>query len=375
MSDQFVVRPEDFGAARGQDCTGAFRRMMGVLEDGLAADAGGGVPVARARVELGAGPYYVSGPVMLPRAGRAQALTVTGLGKRASEIVMTGEGPLLHNADRWMGVTVERCSFRSTNAEASFLLSESTGAAQDWNFVRCEWRGRWRYGIGLDGPERSNTNSEWVFDRCHVGGSYEVAWLWSGMSPEHPQQDQFLNFSLRDCKVEYDHGDALRFDKGGSITVSGGSWIIKGTRPDGAPSRFFHFPPGPHYDAVQNLLVTGVRFEPRNSAARVIESHWKGMQQFIGCTDDANAFKAFSKEPSFMPHRYTNPGGVRYQGCQMVGRHAYEQSAAPVRQSIVYDQCARTVSANRSRAGFLVVSGEYGQRVQVVHRDDRDGIT
>jgi hypothetical protein len=371
-----VVRPEDFGAQRAADCTGAWRRMMAAVEDRLAADAGGGVPVASVRVELGAGPYIVSGPIMQPRTGRAQALTITGLGKRASEIVMTGEGPLLHNADRWMGVTFERCSFRSTNPAASFLLSESTSACQDWNFSRCEWRGRWEYGIGLDGPENSNCNSEWVFDRCHINGSYDVAWLWSGMSPEYPKQDQFLNFALRDCKVEYDHGDALRFDKGGSITVTGGSWIIKGQRPDGQPSRFFHFPDtGPHYDSVQNLLVQGVRFEPRNSAARVIESHWRGQVTFLACMDDANAFKPFSKEPTFQPHRYTNPGGVRYQGCQLVGRHAYTQTSPPSRQSIVYDQCARTVPANRSREGFLAVSGAYASTVRITHRDDRDGIT
>lgn len=371
---QFVLRPEDFGATPGADCTSALRLMFAAADDLLKPDAGGSVPVARVMVQLGEGPYLASGTIMGEHSGRAQGLTVRGLGKRASEIVMTGPGPLLVNRDRWMGVTWENCGFRSTNPKASFLYSYSTGACQDWNFVRCEWRGAWSYGIGLDGPVASNTNSEWVFDRCTVLGTYDKAWLWSGMTPANEQQDQFLNFSLRDCKVEPTYGDVLRFDKGGAVTVSGGSWIMQGKRPDGTPSRFFYMPPGSHFDSVQSLTVTGVRFEPRNASALVIDSAWKGMVQFIGCMDDALAFQAFAKAPGFTPHRYTNPGGVRYQGCQLGGRHAYVQTEAPSRQSIVYDQCARTVAVNRTRAGFLAVSGPQAKAVKIVHRDDRDGI-
>jgi hypothetical protein len=347
--------------------------MFADVNKRLTADKGGSVPVATVTVLL-SDVYTVSDTILLPAAGRAQGLTIRGIGKRSSEIVMTAAKPLLINADRWMGVTWENVSFRSTNKAASYLLSTSTGACQDWTWTRCEWRGTWAYGIGLDGPVTSNCNSEFVFDRCTVTGSYETAWFWSGMSPKFPQQDQFLNYSFRDCKMEPTCGDVLRFDKGGSIVVSGGSWIFTGKRPDGKPSRFFNFPAGSHFDSVQNLTVTGVRFEPRDAANMVIDSAWKGMIQFIGCMDDAWSFQGFSAAPTFAPHRYINPGGVRYQGCSLTGRHAYVQDAVPSRQSIVYDQCGRTVAANRTAATFLSITGAQAKAVKIVHRDDRDGI-
>lgn len=368
-----ILRPEDYGATLGRDSTTAFQRLFAAVDKTLARDGGGGVPVATVEIHL-AGSYSVSDTIMPPTAGRAQGLTIRGTGKRSTEIVMTGAMPLLVNADRWMGVRWHDVSFRSTNPAASFLYSTSTGGAQDWTFTNCEWRGTWRYGIGLDGPDKSNCNSEWVFNGCHINGSYEIAWLWSGMTPSISQQDQFLNFSLRDCKVEYDSGDALRFDKGGSIDVSGGSWIIKGKRGDGKPSRFFHFPTGSHYNSVQSLLVQGVRFEPRDPANMVIESHWKGMIQFIGCMDDAWAHQTYAAADDYAPHRYTNPGGVRYQGCQLTGRHRYTQTAAPSRQAIVYDQNARTVASRRTKAAFLDLQGAYASSIRVAHRDDRDGI-
>lgn len=371
-----IVRPEDYGATLGQDATTAFQALFADIAKRLRRDPAGDRLQTPIVVEL-AGSYQVSDSLTLPGPERAQGLTIRGTGKRTAEVVMTGAKPLLINPDRWMGVRISDCSFRSTNPGASFLYSTSTGGAQDWNFVNVEWRGQWRYGIGLDGPNPgSNCNSEWVFDRCHVSGSYTVAWLWSGMTASTAQQDQFLNFSLRDCKVEYDHGDALLFERGGSINVSGGSWIIKGARPDGVTSRFFHFPPtaSPHADSVQSLLVQGVRFEPRKPTSLIIESYWKGQIQFIGCMDDAWAYRPDSAADDYAPHRYTNPGGVRYQGCQLTGRHRYTQTAAPSRQAIVYDQCARTVASRRTKAAFLDLQGAYANALRISHRDDRDGI-
>lgn len=372
-----ILRPEDYGASLSPtDSTAAFRALMGDVNRLLRTDPGGGVPVSTVTVEL-SGPYTVSGSIMQAAPERAQGLTFRGIAKRGSEITMTGAEPLFVNADRWMGVRFYDCSFRSTNPKASFLYSTSTGGAQDWGFTNVEWRGTWRYGIGLDGPpDKSNCNSEWYFDHCHINGSYDVAWLWSGMTPTIKQQDQFLNFALRDCKVEFEYGDALRFDRGGSIVVSGGSWIIKGVRPDGGPSRFFNFPaaPSPHADSVQSLLVEGVRFEPRKPMNLVIESAWKGQITFLNCLDDAWAYQPQSAADDYAPHRYFNPGGVRYQGCQLTGRHRVTQTVAPSRQAIVYDQNARTVASRRNRT-FYDLQGTYAGSVRISHRDDRDGIT
>ncbi|MGW9371176.1 glycosyl hydrolase family 28-related protein [Streptomyces xanthophaeus] len=370
-----VLRPEDYGATLGStEHTEAFRRMFAEMTRSYRRDPGGDRLQMPVIIEL-SGTYTVSDSISFAAAVRTQGITFRGTGKRTSEIVMTGAKPLFVNPDTAMGVRFYDCSFRSTNPGASFLYSTSTGGAQDWGFTNVEWRGVWQYGIGLDGPDKSNCNSEWFFNNCHINGSYDVAWLWSGMTPTIAQQDQFLNFSLRDCKVEYDSGDALRFDKGGSIVVSGGSWIIKGKRADGKPSRFFHFPPGSHYDSVQSLLVEGVRFEPREAMNLIIESAWRGQITFLNCMDDAWAFKEYAKADDYAPHRYTNPGGVRYQGCQLTGRHRITQDVAPNRQSICYDQNARTVASRRSKSAFLDLRGAYASSIRITHRDDRDGIT
>ncbi|MEU8840214.1 hypothetical protein AB0D97_13935 [Streptomyces roseus] len=366
----YELRPEDFGARPGVDATEAFRALFAEVNRRLRRDEGGGVPVSTVSVLL-TGSYTVSGTIMQAAPGRAQGLTIRGLGKRASEIVMTGAEPLFVNADRWMGVRVRDVSFRSTNPRASFLYSTSTGGAQDWGFDNVEWRGTWSYGIGLDGPANSNCNSEWAFNGCHVNGSYDVAFLWSGMTPAVPSQDQFLNFWFYGCKIEYDYGYFLRFDKGGFITVDGGSFIIKGQRPDGGTSRFFHLPTAGHYDSVQHLNVRGVRFELRNAAAQVIKSLWGGHIVFDGCSDTALGFQPHS--PSLIAHEYTNPGGVTYRDCDLVGRHAYHLTAPSARQRVVYDACTR--KNNRTRESFLLVDGARSLTAPaIVHVNDGDGI-
>ncbi|MDI5971910.1 hypothetical protein POF50_021670 [Streptomyces sp. SL13] len=372
----WTVRPEDYHQAGDTDWTAAFRKLFADVGKRLATDAGGSVPVSTVEVLL-TGVYTVSNTIMPAVSGRAQGLTVRGLGKRSSEIVMAGAAPLLVNTDRWMGVTWYDCSFRSTNKAADFLHSNCSdiGGAQDWNFVRCEWRGTWGNGIVLDGPRNSNCNSEWVFDRCTVTGSYENAWLWSGRSG-YPAQDQFLNFSLRDCKVEYQYGTALRFDKGGSIAISGGSWILEGTRPDGARSRFIQLAGGSHYDSVQKLAVRDVRFELRNVTHQVINSAWSDSQiVFDGCDDTALGFEAFSA--ALIAHEYTDPGIVSYRNCALVGKHAYHQTKQPGRSGsgARYIDCTR--KNNRTNATFIartVAPGMSPGGVHVQYVDDGDGI-
>lgn len=375
----YVLRPEDFGATPGQDCSDAFIKMLEKVDANLQPDLGGGVPVARHTILLGPGPYILSKPWMTAKEGRAQGLTIRGIGKRSTEIVWIGAGPLLTNHDRWMGVRWEHVSFRSTNPEASFLYSYSTGACQDWAFTSCEWRGRWKYGIGLDGPESSNTNSEWRLTNCHVNGAYDVAFLWSGMSPEHRQQDQFLNFWISDCKIEYDWGDALRFDRGGFVVVTGGSWIIKGARPDGGTSRFFHLPQPGHADAVQHLTVRGARFELRHATSQVIRSRWNGGHvTFADCSDTALGFKSHSAY--LIAHEYDFTAGaplVRYEQCDLVGRHRVKAGAAGIgRGGIVYDQCTRK-NVRTTKFIDAIGSGTTPQiaDLNIEHRSDGDGIT
>lgn len=370
----WVLTPEQFGAKPGSDCTDAFQRMLAAVDAGLRADAGGSVPVARHTVWLGEGPYLISRPWMVAKSGRAQGLTVRGIGKRASEIVWTGDGPLLTNQDRWMGVRWYDCSFRSTNSSAEFLRSWSSnvGACQDWGFTNCEWRGTWANGIVLDGPKgSSNCNSEWRFDGCHINGSYSGAWLVSGWSAD-PTQDQFLNFWINDCKVEFDAGTFMEMRRGGNVICRGGSYILKSKTPG---SRFFYMPsvaPGQsgHADSVQNLLLDGIRFEPR--AGSILDSAWKGQQTIRSCMDNAWSYRKGNEQQ--VMYRFRNPGGVLFEGCQLAGVHRYTQDTAPgPSQQVAYRMCQR--GDNRTAASFYVRDGSAAGSIRIGHSMDRDGIT
>ncbi|MGX9924163.1 hypothetical protein ACWIG4_30415 [Streptomyces sp. NPDC002248] len=367
-----IYRPEDYKQTGDSDWTNAFKAMFADIQGHMRVDAGGGVQVVDGYIELTAQSYTISDTIMAStNTARAQGLTIRGNGKRTSEIVTSSANPIINNIDKWMGVTFYDVSFRSTNAAGKFMYSSSTGANQDFGFTRCEWRGSWTYGIGLDGPEASNTNSEFWFDRCHVNGSYTTAFFWSGMSPQYPQQDQFLNYSFRDCKIEYDWGDFLRFDKGGSINIQGGSYIIKGQRPDNTVSRYFYMPPSSHYDSVQNIIIKGVRFELRNAYAQCMDSAWKGNVAIEDCMDDALGYQSHS--PNLIAWKFTNPGGVFFKGCSLVGKHQYTQSEAPSRQKIVYMMNQR--KNNTTASTFLVKDGASSGSLDISHLFDKNGIS
>jgi hypothetical protein len=371
----WVLTLEQFGAEPGADCTDAFQRMMAAVEAGLRPDAGGSVPVARHTIWLGAGPYLVSKPWMLQRPGRVQGLTIRGLGKRTSEIVWSApsganHAAMLINRDRWMGVRWYDCSFRSTEPTAEFLYSYSSaaGACQDWGFTNCEWRGGWANGIVLDGPKgSSNCNSEWQFHGCHINGSYSGAWLVSGWSAD-PTQDQFLNFRIDNCKVEFGAGTFMEMRRGGNVICRGGSYILKSTGPG---SRFFHMPgAGGHAASVENLLLDGVRFEPR--AGTILDSAWKGQQTVRSCMDNAWSYRKGNEKQ--VMYRFRDPGGVLFEGCQLAGVHRFTQESEPgPGQQIEYRMCAR--GDNKTARTFYVRDGGYGSSIQIGHQADRDGIT
>jgi hypothetical protein len=364
-----VLRPEDY-VAGGQvpaDWTAAFTALMDDLEGSLAPDEGGSVPVCTAVILLSGASYPVSGTIMVAKPGRAEGLTIMGLGKRSSEIVKTAPGPLLVNQDRWMGVRIKGCSFRGAVAGAEFLYSYASTGAQDWNFDNVEWRGTWNYGIGLDG---NNLNSEFGWNNCQIGGDYGIAFLYGGMQPAISQQDQFLNYWFNDCKVEFNSGTFVRMDRGGFVKCQGGSYILEGTRADGGISQFFDFPVAGHADSVQKLAVRDVRFELRNSTHRIITSLWNGQVVFDGCSDTALGFEPFSA--ALVTSDYTNPGIVTYRNCDLTGKHAYHATAPLVRQTTLFEGCTR--KNNRTAATFLVTDGADAASLRFVYVADGDNI-
>ncbi|GGO80126.1 glycosyl hydrolase family 28-related protein [Wenjunlia tyrosinilytica] len=312
--------------------------------------------IGRTVVDIPAGTYLIRNPGALlggTKGGlKANGLRFRGAGKRMTQIIFAPEKAdgsyLCRNEDTWANLMFEQLGFRSGTPGASFFYSYSTGQAQDYRFTECEWTGEWEYGLALDG---TNTNSEMRWDACRVGGAYRKAFLYSGLSERSEndrQQDQFLNYWFNDMKVEYEWGNFLEFPYGGSITCRGGSYIVTGRRPAddkeyGRTSTFFRFPRGSHYDAVQRFHAEDIRFEVRDPDVVVIDCAWNsGTVHFNDCDDTANAFKDFSD--GARPHRFNvGPRGplVRYDSCQLVGRHQYrlQGPAAAVPAVVRYDMC------------------------------------
>ncbi|WP_461008810.1 glycosyl hydrolase family 28-related protein [Streptomyces capparidis] len=328
--------------------------------------------VGRTVVDVPAGSYVVRRPHALLNGDRpdrkANGLRFRGAGKRMTEIVFapptSEDAYLCRNDDMWANLMFEQLRFRSATPGASFFYSYSTGQAQDYRFSECEWTGEWTYGLALDG---SNTNSEMRWDACRVGGAYRKAFLYSGLSKRsenEAQQDQFLNYWFNDMKVEYEWGNFLEFPYGGSITCRGGSYIVTGRRPSddeeyGRASTFFRFPRGRHFDAVQRFHAEDIRFEVRGPDVIVMDCAWNsGTVHFNDCDDTANAFKDFSD--SARPHRYDmGPRGplVRYDSCQLTGRHEYRAVRPGAEQPTVvrYDMC---LFKNHPVDDFLVTEGK-----------------
>ncbi|MEE1940346.1 glycosyl hydrolase family 28-related protein [Streptomyces sp. TRM 70361] len=324
----------------------------------------------RTVVDIPAGVYLIREPDALIGASggrpKANGLRFRGAGKRMTQLLFAprraADSYLCRNEDAWANIVFEHLGFRSGTPGASFCYSYSTGQAQDYRFTDCEWLGEWTYGLALDG---SNTNSEMRWEACRVGGAWRRAFLYSGLSERsrNPgQQDQFLNYWFNDMKVEYEWGNFLEFPYGGSVTCRGGSYIVTGRRPErtggsgesgeyGRTSTFFRFPRADHHGSVQRFHAEDIRFEVRGPDTVVIDCAWEsGTVHFNDCDDTANAFKDFA--PGSRPHRYrpTGPGPlVRYDSCQLSGKHTYRPAgdgAGPVAR---YDMC---LLANHGQVDF-----------------------
>ncbi|MDY0813017.1 hypothetical protein [Kitasatospora purpeofusca] len=107
----------------------------------------------------------------------------------------------------------------------TLALSAVGKGVQDTWYTDVEWQGTWKAGIDLDGPAgTSNLNSETGWDHCQISGSYANAFLVMGGKPTEGQQDQFLNYWFRDCKVEFRSGIFVPNERGGSMNFIGGSY-------------------------------------------------------------------------------------------------------------------------------------------------------
>ncbi len=341
---------------------------------------------------LPAGVYRVTKPDALlgsPGDGssdQVRGLTIQGVGKRSTEVLFDSpakasddpfDNNLMTAANRLRGLRVSGLSFRSTNPNQSWLYcwsrdgddaslrvpAHGVGGNQDFVLQDVEWRGPWKRVIGLDGDQQSNLNSEWAFYNCHASNttSFADAFLHSGMSPQFKQQDQFLNYWFFACKFEYGSGTLLRLDKGGFVNVYGGSWIA-GINDD-KPATFFAMAPDTHVDSVQNLLVSGTRFELRHSGVRLLDSGWYGPTAhltFLNVSDGSQAFRDWAAQAQtvLLRPRDGRLPTVKFLNSELMGYHQVQGATAGAGK-VVYDGCnfSNVSSGGVGPQGFLRYEG------------------
>ncbi|MEV4756354.1 hypothetical protein AB0J86_14740 [Micromonospora sp. NPDC049559] len=310
--------------------------------------------------------------------GVVDGIAVTGYGKRLSRIVYSptqNDTTLWTNNQRYKNVRVSGLTFTSTNATSSFnyAYSSATHGVQDTWYTDVEWRGSWKRGIGLDGPSpASNLNSEMGWDHCQVGGSYSDGFLVMGMSPSVSQQDQFLNYWFRDCKIEFQSGVFVKNKRGGSMNFVGGSYILTDTASNGT---FFQLAADAtsRNDSVMRLYAQGIRFELRGTGHKVIDSNWyKGHVTFVSCDDSAHSFQSWA--PGALTHAYAfNANGsrgpmVRYVDCDLMGYHRVTTaSAAQTAGKLLYDGCRfmNQTGGAGTASGFLRWTGGVTPRYEL----------
>ncbi|WP_018352768.1 hypothetical protein [Longispora albida] len=316
-------------------------------------------------------------------------ITITGYGKRITRITYSpaaNDTTLWTNDRRYKNIRISGITFTSTNPTSSFNYAYSAKdglGVQDTWYTDVEWRGAWKRGIGLDGgpivpghpsgiPDRSDLNSEMGFDHCDIGGSYSEAFLTMGMGgTESTQQDQFLNYWFRECKVEFDHGVFVRNRRGGSMNFIGGSYIlIDKTK----PGTFFELTGdfGGRADSVMRLYAQGIRFELRSNLHKVIDSSWyKGSVSFVSCDDTAQGHTGWAAGTKSHVYRFNTSGSrgplVRYTDCALMGYHEVATaSTATTAGKLIYDGCRfRNNAAATGATGMLRWTGTATPRHEV----------
>lgn len=301
-------------------------------------------------------------PLLRPDTGQLQGVRWRGGRKRGTILQWASTEPMLSARGQLRNFEFADLTFQSAtpNAGGLYFLSSVAASNQDGKFDRCEWMGSWAYGVGLNGPATANLNSEICFDQPALSNdaSFSNAWLWSGMTPGHQQEDQAVNFSIRNSKLEGSHGCYLRFDYGGAITVDGfNSWLHTGqSNPDkdGNPQpagTMVVLGPGPHSDSVCTFQAHA-RVELRSADSKLIDSSWgaSGHIAWNVLDDTANTFKVGNVESA----TYRSSARVSYRDCALGGWHGV-RGGNPAQ--MVYDNC-HSKSGNAFMATPLGGSGQ-----------------
>lgn len=351
------------------------------------------------------GKYIVTSQDVLlssPTGGTAAVLRnglITGaVGTEGSEIIFAStlsttadprNGNLITAANRMHGFTIANLKLRSLNANQSFAYLWCT-VTQDGTYPnfgsgsqrriwwdRIDFRGSWNRGIGLDGDSAANLNSEQKLSNIYASDSvtFADALFRSGItSPAtNTQQDQFVNYIIENCILEYASGSAFKFEHGGHITVIGGSFV--GGVGGSGTVKFFDLVRGGGNWWKCHLQVIGTRFEMRTSGSRVIYSEWRDQIVHVGFENCAISANAVAGDETNMPFiEINNTGGssvghgnYRFVNCEIPGYVKFTGATTQSFGRIVFDQCNFThnwsgLSTEAAATGAIRYAGSFAPK-------------
>lgn len=282
--------------------------------------------------------------------GQRETFVIEGAGRTATTINWNNASqPLITAANvryRWMQIKGMTIASQNPANVFAYLFSQQTGGFnQAWLFEDLHFTGAWTRGIGLDGGTAANLNSEMTLNRVFTAASstWSDAFFVCGMT-NNSTENQFLNYWIRDCCLSLTSGTLFRFNRGGSVRVQNGSWSAGGAA---NTIVFFSYPSAQNNNADRNqLLVEGVRFEPKAATHTILDCHMgDGSVTFISCSDSGSTQNTGSITHNRYAVTATNALGefaapvVRFQDCEMGGFVLWTSLGNQQRGGFIFDGC------------------------------------
>ncbi|GMK46696.1 hypothetical protein PghCCS26_38250 [Paenibacillus glycanilyticus] len=266
-----------------------------------------------------AGSYVIKSAEAMIRSSyttRTLGLQIVGAGAGMTQILFQPKTPgsyLMYNKDAWLFLHLADLTFDSNNSKNGLMRSYSTGGAQKYSVERCLFTGSWNYAFYLEG---NNTNSEFTFYDCTWVGSYNKMFYVPASG-----SDQFVNYNFISCNFEVSQGDFLSLEKGGCVSVYGGSFIHTS-----GGGTFFRLLGNTHAYGTERFLCVGARIEHRSSTSVLVECEWaNGSVTFLN-VDASSSIPARSSTSIAAIFRSGNVPLpiIKFDNCRLLGAHQYQ---------------------------------------------------
>lgn len=237
--------------------------------------SGSSDPVGGYVIEIPAGDFRVTSLNALMgtegMSAKIKGLTFRGQGENVTNVIFDGaDGGALAANDYWLTLRFEGIRFVSLAADATFMRSYTTHAAQNYTFKNISWQG-WKYVLDLKG---SNNNSEMRFigiENMQMQDDGAFLFVASGAGTS----DQFLNYWFTGGFKHWStSGPILDVAHGGHFHFYGVDCSDFAEGEAGVTRPLFYLRGNAHARGVQSLTVKDLRIEGKSAKSSVLYSEW-----------------------------------------------------------------------------------------------------